>query len=197
MQKQLSLIVDNTNGYDADLVLFDALKNPAHIINPLNTYQTSNNINNICHPVYSIEAQIRLSFAAVKTGLCNFQEDGTLSFDIEQAITQNYMGNCKISLAKGSYFQFLEFLKTSSIFIQKAQVSTSLGIAQDENWRIINTKENGETNEELLTGTKVIAPNTVNASVGFFNVNKYVNRFTSIVIKVRAGEKKTYTVFYS
>lgn len=198
MFKQLSLIIDNTaSNINADVVLFDALKNAAHVINTLNTYQTANAQNNICFPVFSIEAMIKIAFENVKTGTCNFDKNGTMVFDIQQTGTGNYLGNCKISLIRGSYYQLLEFLKTSNFFIKRVRVATTAASITDENWTIINTFENGQTRIELLTGTRVISPETINNAIGIFEVNKIISRFTSILVKIRAGEKKTYTVFYS
>ena len=190
MLKQITITLDNTlSNQNADVVLFDALKNASHITNTLNTYQTGANA---CIPANSIEGLFQLVTNIAKDYLVYFDANGTLVFNLGK-----FLGFFKISLAKGSYFELLEFLKTGVLNIRLVHVDSNIAPLIDENWRIINTKENGETTEELLTGTKVIAPDTVNASIGFFNVNKYVNRFTSIVIKVRAGEKKTYTLFYS
>ena len=190
MLKQITITLDNTlSNQNADVVLFDALKNASHITNTLNTYQTGANA---CTPGNSIEGLFQLVTNIAKDYLVYFDSNGTMVFNLGK-----FIGFFKISLSKGSYFQLLEFLKTGVLNIRMVHVDSNISPLIDENWRVINTKENGETNEELLTGTKVITPYTVNASIGIFNVNKTITKHTSAVVKIRAQEKKTYTIFYS
>lgn len=189
--KLITLNINNTTPYDFNFVLFDALKNPTRVKNNFNQMQNSSFLS--CVPLNSFEGLQKLR-TPLDIGLAYFDQSGNLVFSVQKLSSE--IGKVIVSTPQGSYLQLLESLKEKPIKIMKAHVVTNLPSVAPENWQILKTFENGEQNIELLTNTQTITPQTVNTTIGLFNINKTIDRYTGAVISIRAGENKIYTFDY-
>ena len=203
MKKELVLTITNNTKINANVVLFDALKNATCVSNPLNTLQSGNNLS---LPVATIDGlmlllanQANAANGGSKKGLCYFDFSGALNMDATALINgvTTSLNSIVISLRNNAYFQFLECLKTQSIRLFTAHVESNISPLQDENWLIVRTLENGEQQNLKPSLMRAISPNTVNATIAILEVNKNIDKYTGIVVNVLPLEVKTYTFIYS